>query len=244
LLLLLVVSGMGFAADVCPQSEAATGRSQALDWKSYRGQVGRKHCIGNEVRNDSGEPLAVSWQEAGIDKVLVQDRVEVAVCCFDALKTQKATLQYGTPRHDLPVTMQMPAEEGAANHEEGYPDLIEGDARVRTVSIRGTLRAGDETVRVDLVLKCSASKFAKEFAYQFSIMDRSADPVEVDWDLLRNLRDNVATPSVQTIPNGKTYIFLMAAAPREAESLVKVKTKSGQVAGRFRFDGFTATTAH
>jgi hypothetical protein len=45
----------------------------------------------------------------------------------------KATLRYGS--QSLEVTMHHAAEEGLASHEEGYPDLIEEDARVRPASI-------------------------------------------------------------------------------------------------------------
>ncbi|HEV2446907.1 MAG TPA: hypothetical protein VGS58_13345, partial [Candidatus Sulfopaludibacter sp.] len=122
----------------------------------------------------------------------------------------------------------------------GYPDLIEEDARVRTVSITGTLSAGGRDVRVDLVLKCSASQFAKQFAYQYSITDRSPDPLEVKWDLLQRMRQH-AVPSVQPIPNGKTYLFLSDRTPREAEGRVEVRAKSGETVGVFKLDGFAAS---
>lgn len=241
LLLVAVTVAVGFAAEVCPPGgEAASGgRQGVLTWNSSHMEVNKKQCLVNEVRNTSGKPLPVFWAEAGIQRTVVQDRVEVAVCCFDGEAEAKSTLGYGLPSKELPLTMRVPAGEGLAHHQEGYPDLIEGDARVRTVGIRGTLRAGDESVRVDLILKCSASQFAKQFAYQFSVTDRSPDVVEVEWNLLNDLRARM-TPSVQPIPRGKTYIFLSNVAPREAEAVVELKTKSGRVAGRFRFDGFTA----
>ncbi|HWC96105.1 MAG TPA: hypothetical protein VG456_05135 [Candidatus Sulfopaludibacter sp.] len=241
---LLCLGAAAFGADLCPAGARESGTQPGvLAWSSYRGEVNRKQCAGSEIRNTSGAPLDVSWTAAGMEQVHVQDRVEMAVCCFDGERSQKTVLHYGSPAKEVEALLWAPAEEGLENNEEGYPDLIEGDARVRTVTIRGTLRAGGETVRVDLLLKCSASKFAKQFAYQFSITDRSADAVDVDWDLLRQLRASVA-PSVQPIPNGKTYIFLSEATPRESDAVVEVRTKAGAVAGRFRFGGFTATAAH
>lgn len=241
LLLLLLAAGTSFAAEVCPPGgEAASGtRLGVLAWNSSHVEVNKKQCLVNELRNTSGKPLPVFWVEAGVQRAVVQDRVEVSICCFDGEAEGNAVLGYGSPAKELPVSMRIPAEEGVERHEEGYPDLIEGDARVRTVGIRGTLRAGEESVRVDLILKCSASQFAKQFAYQFSITDRSSDEVDVQWNLLNDLRARM-TPSVQPIPKGKTYIFLSGVTPREAEAVVEVKTKSGRLAGRFRFDGFTA----
>jgi hypothetical protein len=242
-LLALLAASAGLAADLCPPSGSRESGSVSgvLGWTSYRGEVRGKNCVGNEIRNVSGGPLKVSWPEAGIADAEIADLLEVSVCCFDAEESRKTRLGYAGKQ--LEALTHIPAEEGLDKHEEGYPDLMEEDARVRTVSIRGTLRAGGESIRVDLLLKCSASKFAKQFAYQFSITDRSPDPVDVDWNLLRELRAAMS-PAMQPIPNGKTYIFLSGLTPREAESTVELKTKTGQVAGRIRFDGFTATVAH
>ena len=135
------------------------------------------------------------------------------------------------------IRMHREPEEGSEDREEGYPDLIEADARVRTVGIRGTLSAGSRPVRVDLALKCSASRFANQYAFQFSIIDRSSDAVTVDWDLLRNLQAAIR-PSIQPVPGGNTYIFLADREPDEADGLVEIRTKAGQLAGRFKVDGF------
>jgi hypothetical protein len=87
------------------------------------------------------------------------------------------------------------------------------------------------------VLKCTASQFARQFAYQYSITDRSADPVDVEWDLVENMRAKIK-PAVQAIPSGKTYLFLTDIAPKEAEGRIVVRTRSGVTAGTFRLDGF------
>jgi len=241
-LLALLTASAGLAADLCPPSgRPDTGSVPGvLAWTSFRGEVHGKYCLGHEIRNLSGKPLILSWVEPGLDQVWPADRLEVSVCCFDREQSRKTVLHY--PDIDLSTIVHIPAEEGLANHEEGYPDLMEEDARVRTVSIRGTLRMSDETLRVDLLLKCSASKFAKQFAYQFSITDRSPDEVNVDWDGLRDLR-TIVSPSVQPIPNGKTYIFVTDRAPRERHSIVQLKTKTGQVAGIIRFPAWTAIPA-
>lgn len=238
LVLVLLLAPMAFGASVCPPGGASQTGLQAgvLTWRSYAGEIGKeKHCVGNEVRNASVAPLAVSWPEAGIAQAWVRDRIEVALCCFRAEETQRATLRYGTPERALPVTMHRESEKGG--EEDDYPDLIEADARERIAAIRGTLWAGSQPVRVDLLLKCSASRFANQYAYQFSITNRSEDPVEVDWDLLRNLRGKI-TPSVQPIPQGAAYLFLSAQHPDTAEGVVEVKTKSGKLAGRFHVGGF------
>ena len=246
-LLMLLATGSGFAADLCPASGTRDtgGVPGAVAWTSYRSEVRGKNCLGYEIRNLSGKPMILSWVQPGLDQVWPADRLEVAVCCFDGEEKRKTVLHYAGLHNvetgsDTQTVVHIPAEEGLAKHEEGYPDLMEEDARVRTVSIRGTLRMGDgETIRVDLLLKCSASKFAKQFAYQFSITDLSQDTVNVDWDPMTDMRAMIS-PSVQPIPNGKTYIFLSPKAPRERRSLVQLKTKSGQVAAIIGFSAWTA----
>jgi len=231
-----------WAADVCPRGTGAQGggTSGIYEWISYSAEIRpQKYCVANEVGNKSAAPLTVSWPEAGIEKASVRGQLQIAECCFDGVEDRKATLQEGEPPRSRQVQMRHAAEEGLAQHEEGYPDLIEEEARVRLASIRGTLAAGGREVRVDVVLKCSASQFAKQFAYQYSITDRSLDPIEVDWSLLSGMR-SLMTPSVQTIPKGKTYIFLSGKEPREAEGRVELRTKSGASAGIFRLEGFAA----
>ena len=72
-------------------------------------------------------------------------------------------------------------------------DVIIRIERLVGNSIRGTLGDAVHPVRVDLLLKCSASKFADQFAFQFVIANRSPDPVEVVWDQLRDLQRRLAT---------------------------------------------------
>ena len=137
-------------------------------------------------------------------------------------------------------------EMSVATHREGhdssgdenhFPDLIEDEAHAKSVSIRGVLSDGERAVRVDVLLRCSASKFAGQYAFQFTVINRSADGVEIDWDHLRKLRAEVA-PSVQNVAGGTAYVFLTAKRPHEAGATVELRTKAGKVLGRFRFDGF------
>jgi hypothetical protein len=233
------------AADLCPSGGPEQSGSQpgAFAWRSFAATLSKgRVCLGNEIRNTSGAPLELHWNDAGPDRVRIGDRLEVSVC-FENQRLGDSVISYGPPARDLKVRMIREPEEGTGEREEGYPDLLEAEARVRTISIRGTLMAGTQPVRLDLLLKCSASAFAKEFAYQYSITDRSPDAVTVDWDLLRNSQAEIH-PSVQPIPNGKTYIFLTGRQPAEAEGVIDVKTTSGSLVGRFRLDGFKPGAAH
>ena len=229
-------------AEVCPPGKTlwTSGAPAAVLWNSYQAAPRPgKFCVGNQLRNPSPNPVEVAWQAAGVEHATLKGDLSVAECCFDGVARANATLRAGS--QIVEVTMNRAAEEGLANHEEGYPDLIEEDARIRTVSIRGTLSDSGRDVRVDLVLKCTASQFARQFAYQYSITDRSADPVEVKWDLLEKMRQRL-TPSVQGASGGKTYLFLTDAAPREAEGRIELRTASGRTVAVFRFAGFQAST--
>ncbi len=83
----------------------------------------------------------------------------------------------------------------------------------------------------------TASKFAGEYAFQFTVVNRGDAGVEIDWDHLREMQAGGA-PSVQKVAGGTAYVFLSPKRPREALSTVVLRTKSGKALGRFRFDGF------
>jgi hypothetical protein len=240
LFLIAAAASLACSADLCPPGQASPAGEVpgAVAWRSYRTEFRPgKFCIANEIRNEAKNPLEIVWKDAGVEHALVRGQLQMAECCFDGVAKSKSTLQYGGK--SLEVTIERAAGEGLASHEEGYPDLIEEDARVRTVSIRGTLSAGGTDVRVDLLLKCSASQFAKQYAYQYSITDRSSDPVEVEWDLLAGMRKQAA-PAVQVTPSGKTYLFLSDREPAEAEGRIEIRAKGGTVAA-LRLDGFAAS---
>lgn len=240
LLSLLSMCALAAAADLCPSADVSQNGvvDGMFTWHSFASVLSKgRVCLANEVRNTSGKPLELQWNDAGPNPVRVHGNLLVAVCCFETHRLAPSVITYGAPSRDARVQMVREPEEGTGEREEGYPDLLEPEARVKTISIRGTLTAGTQPVRVDVLLKCSASAFAKQFAFQYSITDRSPDPVTVDWDLLRNTESQMR-PSVQAIPNGKTYIFLTDRQPAEAEGVIDVKTASGVLAGRFRLDGF------
>jgi hypothetical protein len=236
-LLLPLLAVSAWAADVCPAGEQEKSGSVAgvLEWSAHTSRVRNLHCVGSELRKQPGEPVEVVWPNAGMDRVVVGDRVEFAVCCFEHTEPRPAPLKYGWPVQETAAAGYH--EVGEDPDAEGFPDLIEEDARERTVSIRGTLWGDGKPVRVDLLLRCSASKFADQYAYQFSVTNRSEDAVEVDWDLLR--RTQAEKPlAAQPHPKGAAYVFLSAIVPRETRGIIQVKTKSGAVAGRFHADGF------
>ena len=230
------------AAEVCPPTAAtpATGTTDGLTWRSAAHRYAKtKFCIADAIAiaaRDSGVPI--EWPDAGIDQASLAGNLSVQFCCFDAERIASGTLRHGSPLQAITVSTHIPDEEGAEGHNEGYPDLIEEDARISTISIRGTLWDGERPLRVDLLLRCSASQFAKEYAYQFTIEDRSADKVLVEWNLLRDLRARL-TPSMQTTRFAHSFVFLSPTAPRESESVIEIRSPGNKVAGRFHVGGFT-----
>jgi len=234
------------AADVCP-SGGPSERGAApgvLEWRSAsRTTAKARYCFANQVHNLGAAPVPVRWPDAGIDRASVAGQLEVAFCCASAERTAASQLWIGAPEKSLAVRMRREPEEGSADREEGYPDLIESDARVKNYSIRGSLAAGGATVQIDLTLKISASRFADRYAYQFAIADRSPVALRVNWDLLNEM-ERVARPSVQTIPAGSAYIFLSNRVPEEAESVIEIRARDGAPVARFRFDGYRPSSDH
>jgi len=228
------------AAEVCPAGGSAEQDAvpAVVEWRSTAHALLKdRYCFANQVRNLGPVPLLVGWPDAGIDQAAVAGRLEVAFCCASAARTAPSRIWTGSPQKALAIRMRREPEEGSADREEGYPDLIESDARVKNYCIRGSLDADGTAVQVDLTLKCSASRFADRYAYQFAVSDRSAVPLRVDWDLLRQLRETVK-PSVQPIPGGATYVFLSAHTPDEAEGIIEIRTKTGAPAARLRLNGY------
>jgi hypothetical protein len=227
LLLAAALTALAYGAEVCPAPAKAVNAAPARSWSAKKGKL---YCVGNEVRGAG----AVVWPAAGIVQTEVRERVEMAVCCFDSELAKAEVMRLG-PREFAVVTHQ----EGHDSNgdEDDFPDLIEDEAHAKSISIRGVLDDGGRAVRVDVLLKCSASKFASQYAFQFTVINRSADAVEIDWDHLRQMRAADA-PSVQNVAGGTAYVFLTAKRPHEAGATVELKTKSGKLLGRFRFDEF------
>jgi hypothetical protein len=219
----------GYAADLCPAAQdVKTGSDGAVQWRSYSAKAGQKRCVDNRVEAAG----RVEWPAAGIEFALVDGPVEVAVCCFRHESAPPGKMRVGD-REILVPTHREDARAAGKDDDADFPDLIEEDAHGRAISIRGTVGG----LRVDVLLRCTASKFADQYAFQFAVIDRSADKVEIDWDHLTRLRA-VGSPSVQPIAGGTAYVFLTAKRPREAGAVVELKT-GGRVLGRFHFDGFT-----
>jgi hypothetical protein len=128
-------------------------------------------------------------------------------------------------------------QEESGSGEDDFPDLIEDDARTKRVSIRGSLGDPSHPVRVDVQLQCSASKFADQYALQFTIVNRSADPLEVVWDHLRDLEQHLKASS-QPVAGGKGWVFLTRVKPTESVAGVELKIPSGETLGRFQFDAW------
>jgi hypothetical protein len=231
-----------FAADVCPASTEviAGAASGGLGWSSRAAPVGKRQCVSNEAHNSTSAAIPVWWPDAGIAMAVVQKDVEMAICCFSHESAQPGTVRLGADHQSMAVTTHREVVKPRALDvdEHEYPDLIEDDARHRTVSIRGTLWADGAALLVDVVLKCSASQFADQFAYEFSLVNRG-DEAQIDWDLLRQMQAK-ASASVQPVAHGKVWVFLSADRPTEALATVEVRSKKGTLAGRFQFDGFGA----
>jgi hypothetical protein len=237
---MIAVSIATFAADVCPAAKDIAGGTEAgaISWSSQASLVGKRLCVSNGAHNLTNAMAPLKWPDAGIEMAVIRDRLEMAICCFSHESAQTGTLRFGANDRAVKVTTHREVvKPGALDVDEHeYPDLIEDDARHRTVSIRGTLWADGAPLVVDLLLMCSASRFADQFAYEFSVVSR-ADDVEIDWDLMRQMAAKVS-PSVQPMLHGKVWVFLTAERPAEALATVEVRSKNGTLAGRFRFDGF------
>jgi hypothetical protein len=223
LLLLLLGVSTAFAAEVCPVSPGAAG---GPEWRSWSAKVGRSYCVGNQV-SGAGK---VTWTAAGIASAEVRETLRMQVCCFESEQARNAKLLLGD--RELTVLTHQEGDD-SRGQDDDFPDLIEEDSHSKSISIRGTLWDGEHPVRVDVLLKCSASKFADRYAFQFTVSDKSPDPIDIDWDHLRRMRAAVA-PSVQ----GATSVFLTPKRPHEALATVELKTKAGRPLGSFQFDGY------
>jgi hypothetical protein len=219
-LLVLAMAGVcAWAADLCP----------GADGTSYSARVGQKRCVANRVTAMD----TVSWPAAGIERARVAGRLDVAVCCFRHESAQPEKLVIGDKESTVSTHREDPKAAGKEDDDDDFPDLIEEDAHGRAISIRGMLVGA----KVDVLLRCTASKFADQYAFQFTVVNRSDKDVEVDWDHLREVRA-ASSPNVQPVAGGVAYVFITAKRPREAVATVEVK-RGDRVLGRFHFDGFT-----
>jgi hypothetical protein len=213
LLVLALAAVGGWAADLCPAS-------------------GPKRCAANQVTAKD----TVLWPAAGIERASVAGQLDVVVCCFRHQSVQPEKRTVGDQERMVETHREDPKPAGK-DDDDDFPDLIEEDAHGRAISIRGTLADGDRAVNVDVLLRCTASKFADQYAFQFTVINRSDKGVEVDWDHLRQVRAE-SSPNVQPVAGGMAYVFLTAKRPHEAVAAVEVKSGTS-VLGRFHFDGFT-----
>jgi hypothetical protein len=227
LLLLPLLVWCAHAAELCP---APAGVENKTEWRSYAVKNGPKRCVANLVEARG----TVEWPVAGIEHADVAERVEVAVCCYRHESAQPEKLRIG----DRELTVETHREDpkpASKEDDDDFPDLIEDDAHGRAVAIRATLLDGERPVRVDVLLRCTASKFADQYAFQFTVINRSEKGIDVDWDHLRQVRAG-SSPNVQPVAGGMAYVFLTATRPREAVATIELNL-CGRVLGRFRFDG-------
>ena len=236
LLTLLFLASIAQAADLCPSAaDVKSGAVEGvLEWRSAAAKTGSKQCVANSVRNLGAAALRVEWPAAGILAASVPADFRVAICCYRHEAAQPDTLRAAGREIAVTTHRELPGKKEA----DDFPDLIEDDAHGRAISIQGTLWDVTSPVRVDVQLRCTASKFAAQFAYQYIVYNRSADPVEVEWDHLKRLRSELS-PSIQPVAGGTAYIFLTERRPTEAVATVELKSKSGALLARFQFDGFT-----
>ena len=218
-----------YGAEPCPAGPGVGGSMQV--WSSAV-KVGAKQCVANVVEARD----TVEWPAAGIERAEVGERLEVAVCCYRHESAQPEKLRIGEKELTV-VTHREDPKAAGKDDDDDFPDLIEDDAHGRAVAIRGTLSDGGKPVQVNVLLRCTASKFADQYAFQFTVLNRSEKGVEVDWDHLRQVRAG-SSPSVQPVAGGMAYVFLTPKRPREAVATIEVRVE-GRVLGRFRFDGFT-----
>jgi len=222
-------------ADLCPAPASLPARTVngPIRWASFSSKPTQKRCVANQI---TAPGLAIEWPAAGIEKADVAGPLEVAVCCFRHESAHPEPLRFGDREITVETHREDPKPAGKEDDDD-FPDLIEDDAHGRAISIRGTLGDPSHPVRIDLLLRCTASRFADQYAFQFTVIDKSPDKIDVDWDHLRKLR-TASSPSIQPVAGGTGYVFLTAKRPREAFATIEVKA-SGHLLGRFHFDGFT-----
>jgi hypothetical protein len=220
--LLILIALPIFAADDCPHDTTTSA------WNSWTAAVGKRHCVANAVTSTE----TVAWPAAGIAEAGVAGRIEIQICCFESVAQRPAPLRIGDSSRSA-----MTYQEESAGDEDDFPDLIEDDARTKRISIRGTLGDPNHPARVDIQLQCSASKFADQYALQFTIVNRSPDRVEVLWDHLRELEQRLKGSS-QPVAGGKGWVFLTRTKPTESRATVELKSLDGASLGRFHFDAW------
>jgi hypothetical protein len=221
-LLLALLAVIAQAAEICPHD------AKTSEWNSWTAKVGRRQCVANAVSANT----AVAWPAAGIADAKVAGRVEFQLCCFESVARKPAPLRTGVGESSA-TTWQ----ESSAGDEDDFPDLIEDDARTKRISFRGTLGDAEHPARVDVQLQCSASKFADQYALQFTVINRSPDPVEIVWDHLHDLEQRLKASS-QPVAGGKGWVFLTKAKPTESLATVELKTPAGAVLARLQFDAW------
>jgi len=222
MILLALLGSAAFAADLCPHDAAAA------EWNSWTAKVGSRHCVANRVNT----PAAVEWPAGGMAGARVAGKVEFQLCCFEEVKQSPAPLRIGGRELSAPTWQE------SSNGDEGeFPDLIEDEAHTKRIFIRGELGDAAHPVKVDVQLQCSASRFADQYALQFTVINRSPDAVEIVWDHLQEVAKRVKA-SAQPVAGGKAWVFLTRAKPEEAPATVELKTPAGESLGHFRFDGW------
>src|SRR5689334_6601499 len=106
------------AADLCPAGgQPVSGTvAAALEWNSRSIEVRQRQCISTRLRNLSPAPLEASWPEAGVDRAVIADHLEIATCCFEGARRSQSKLRYGSPAQDIAAAVWV--ESGEDNDAE------------------------------------------------------------------------------------------------------------------------------
>ena len=166
----------------CARRRGPRGKAARTARGPGHNSKGKLYCVGSEVR---GRAAAAEWPAAGIVRAEVRERLRMPVCCFDSEIAKPTPVRLGDFELMVPTH-----QEGHDSHgnDDDFPDLIEDDAHAKSVSIRGDLWDGERPGAGGRAAEMLGVEIRRQYAFQFTVINRSADSVEIDWDHLRQMR--------------------------------------------------------
>ena len=232
---------LAISDDACPKaSMAASNGTPELSWTSGTGRIGADRICTRLAmsRQNADAPLPVAWPAAGIISAEIGARFTSSFCCFESATTEMSTLHYGNGLGSVETHVHS----GVEAEGDEYPDLIEDDARTKRSSFVGKLWDGSKFLDVDVEFRASASyAHLNQSVFQFVTIDRSSQPVVLEWNLLKDLSKTMQpyySRGAEGAARQEIYVFFAKKRPSPAEGIVELKTAGGKLLGRFGADGF------
>lgn len=241
--LALVFVASGRCSDVCPHAAVEkSGGADDLTWtSSVRRISAEKFCTEHHVTNlRADRPMPVAWPAAGVLEAKIGGDFVIAFCCSEDVAIQRGSLQYDGPAQK---SIETHVHVGLLEENDDYPDLIEPDAKIKQFRFAGRLWDGTQFVKVDLELRVSASyPHFKQSVFEFAIADQSPERLQVDWNLLQEMKGKMKPFFTETPGAGyhrSTWVFFGKERPTPRNGVVTLRTAAGKLLGRFVAEGFT-----